>query len=398
MSQVKARPGELPEEADEDMRVRLTVLFIFLLLLPGCWSKYELTERGFVMGVAIDRNQNGQVELLTQIYRPSSPQADRPGNNPAESSINIETVSDTVMGAIRDIPIHLGRKAQWSHLRVILVGEQFSKKMDLMSMLDFFHRDHEPRSSVTLMITKGKAAKLLEKKPLIEQTTSQQLLRSSESSLLNTGKTLDTTLLDLILQVKSPNSDAAVAYVYEDKADPALWSAAGIALLRDGKLASVVPTEKVKGILILQNKLHNGIMEAPCEGKERVEETSEVLALSVEKKPHYVKGRLVVDVKIRGEIAATELKCTSIKNEADEKQFVRGIERQMEKEVTEALAFIQKEKLDVIGIGNAIYRKNPKAWNQMKDNWDRQFSEIPFSFDIKLKLITGGSISARPVD
>lgn len=379
------------------MRIKLPVIIIFLLLLPGCWSKYELTERGFVMGVAIDRNQKGQVELMTQIYRPSSPQADRPGNNPAQSSINIATVNDTVMGAIRDIPIHLGRKAQWSHLRVILVGEQFAKKMDLMSMLDFFHRDHEPRSSVTLMITKGKARKLLEKKPLIEQTTSQQLLRSGESSFRNTGKTLDTTLLDLIRQVKSPNSDAAVAYVYEDKADPKLWSAAGVALLRDGKLASVVPTEKVKGLLILQNKFHSGIMEAPCAGKEKVQETSEVLSLTVKKTPHYVKGSLVVDVKIRGEIAATELKCSTIKDEAEEKRFVGGVEGQMVKEAKEALAYIQHEKLDVIGIGNGIYRENPMAWSKLKENWDQQFSEIPFTFDIKLKLITGGSISAKPL-
>ncbi|MHA7966292.1 Ger(x)C family spore germination protein [Paenibacillus sp. CAU 1782] len=379
------------------MGKKLPVIILLLLLLPGCWSKYELTERGFVMGVAIDRNQKGQVELLTQIYRPSSPQADRPGNNPAESSINIATVNDTVMGAIRDIPIHLGRKAQWSHLRVILVGEQFAKQMDLMSMLDFFHRDHEPRSSVTLMIAKGKASKLLEKKPLIEQTTSQQLLRSGESSFRNTGKTLDTTLLDVIRQLKSPNSNAALAYVYEDKVNPALWSAAGVALLRDGKLDNVVPAEKVKGLLILRNQFHLGIMEVPCAGKEKVHETSEVLSLVVKKNPHFVKGRLVVDVKIRGEIAATELKCSTIKDEAEEKRFVGEVERQMEKEAKEALGYIQREKLDVIGIGNEIYSRNPKEWSKLKENWGQQFSEIPFMFDIKLKLITGGSISAKPL-
>ncbi len=138
----------------------LTAIFI---MLPGCWSKKELTELGFVMGIAFDQGKDGKIEMLTQVYRPTSVQSTASALTRV-SSINIKTSDDSVMEAVRDITIHLGRKAQFSHMRIIVVGEKLARSVNIGKLLDLFYRDHEPRSSVSLAIAKGKASKMLEKR------------------------------------------------------------------------------------------------------------------------------------------------------------------------------------------------------------------------------------------
>jgi hypothetical protein len=39
------------------------------------------------------------------------------------------------------------------------------------------------------------------------------------------------------------------------------------------------------------------------------------------------------------------------------------------------IQFSQKRKLDLIGFGEMIHRKQPKQWRKIKDNWDHLYSE-----------------------
>lgn len=370
-------------------------LLLSIFIVSGCWSKFELTERAFVMGVALDQGENGEIELLTQIYRPTSTQTLSSVSSSA-SSINIKTKDDSVMEAIRDIPIHLGRKAQWSHLRVIIVGEKLARSSNIGHLLDLFYRAHEPRGSVTIMISKGTAGKLFEKKPLIEQTTAQQFLRAKESSYITSAKTVDYNLLDLMLQLRSANGDAIVPFVYEDKKSKDIFSAAGLALLKDGKMKAVLPSSEVEGLLMLRNFYQSGVIEIKCPGKNGDYETAEVLSLNAKTKPQIKGDQISVNSTIVSDIAIGELKCSNIKSTEDEEEFIKKIEVKLSEQIKSTFQFLQSNKLDVIGIADTIYRSDPRKWERLKENWDTQFSELPFTIQIKLRLITTGTISGKP--
>ncbi|WP_169088724.1 Ger(x)C family spore germination protein [Paenibacillus sp. PL91] len=370
-------------------------LLLGLFIVSGCWSKFELTERGFVMGVALDQGEDGKIELLTQIYRPTSTQTVSSVST-ITSSINIKTSDDSVMEAIRDIPIHLGRKAQWSHLRVIIVGEKLARSNNLGHLLDLFYRDHEPRSSVSLMISKGTAGKLFEKKPLIEQTTAQQFLRAKESSHITSAKTVDNNLLDLMLQLRSASGDAIVSYVYEDKNSKDIFSAAGLALLKKGKMKVVLPASKVEGLLMLRNAYQSGVVEIKCPGKNGEHETAEILSLKVKTKPRIQGDEISASSTLVGDIAIGELKCSDINSAKAEMAFIKKVEEKLSKQIKNSFQFLQSNKMDVIGIADAIYRSDPRKWEDLKRNWDTQFSELPFTIKVRLKLITSGTISSKP--
>ncbi|KQO17192.1 Ger(x)C family spore germination protein [Paenibacillus sp. Leaf72] len=370
-------------------------LFMSFMLLTGCWSKYELTERGFVMGVALDETKDGKIEMLTQIYRPASVETGKSATTQT-SSVSIHTQDDTVMEAIRDIPIHLGRKAQWSHTRVIIVGEKLARNQDLGKTLDIFYRDHEPRSSVKLLISKGPAHKLLEKQPLIEQTTAQQILRTEEFSYLNAAKTMDTSLLDLLLQQESAHPDTVISYVYRNSNPEQTLSTAGLALIKNGKMKKVMPPDKVEGLLALRNEYHSGVLEIPCEGMKGEKETAEVLALRTASKVTMKDGNPIVSYRIKGELAITELKCTAIVSKKDEQAFLEKFSAALLRQTSATLKFLQKNKLEVIGIGNQIYRQSPGAWHKLQPDWDERFAELPIDVKVEFKLVTGGTMNSKP--
>lgn len=373
----------------------LLFLTAIIWILPGCWSKNELTERGFVMGVAIDQGKDGKIEMLTQIYRPTSAEGAK-GAATGPTTINISTNDESINEAIRDIPIHLGRKAQWSHMRVIIVGEKLARSVNIAKLLDLFYRDHEPRTTVSLMIAKGSASKMFEKKSLIEQTTAQQLLRAEESAYNNAAKTLNTSLLDLVKQLKSAHSDAVVSYIYEDK-QTEMFTAAGLALFKDGKMTGILPPGKLKGLIMLRNKFKSGIFEIPCEGRKNELETVEILSMHTRVKPKLSGDEIIVSVTVQGEASTGELKCSTIDKQADEAAFVHKMEEEMKSQIRSTIRFLQMNKTDVIGVGNYIYRRDPKKWNGLKETWDKKFAEIPFDIDVELKLITNGTTTGKTV-
>lgn len=368
------------------------------LLLSGCWNKEELDESGFVMAIAIDAGKDGRLDLTTQMYRPTIGRKGGTGESPsATANLLIKTSDYSVFEAIRDIPIYLGRKAKWSHLRIILIGEQLARSQDIGKLIDFFYRDHEPRPSVSIMIAKGRAEKLLEKQPAIEQTIGQQLLLTKKKTHQISAKSINTTLLKLALQINSPQGDALLSYVYEDKEDKNMLNAAGIALIKEGKMKGLLPSKKVEGLVILRDEFTSGIIQIPCPNRKRESESFEALELETKIKPKLSDDKVTVSVMTELDGAIGELKCTVIKTKKDEEEFARKIEEQIKKQMLDTIQVLQTHQVDAIGIGNMIARSHPKRWKTVRENWGNRFAEAEFIIRVKIKLMTTGTTVGRPI-
>lgn len=376
----------------------LIFLSAALLILPGCWNNRELDESGFVMAIAVDQGKGRELDLTTQMYRPvSGQQGGGGGGGSPSANLLVKTSDDSLFEAARDIPIHLGRRANWGHMRVIIIGEKLARSTDVGRLIDLFYRDHEPRHTISIMIAKGRADKILEQQPAIEQTIGQQLLLTKQVTYKSSAKSMDTTLLKLALMMNSPHGDTAITYVYEDKREKNVLNSAGLALLKKGKMKSILPSKKVEGLIMLRNEFQSGITEIPCPGKKLETESLEVLSLNTKLKPK-LAGDKVKNVQVRTQVegAIGELRCTDIKTRKDEAEFTHKVEEQIKKQMLDTIRILQKNKMDVIEIGNKIASSNPKKWEKMKDTWDKQFAAIPFDIQVKVKLITTGTVIGKP--
>ncbi|MDR6880711.1 Ger(x)C family spore germination protein [Bacillus sp. 3255] len=367
-----------------------------LFLLTGCWNKAELTEFGFVQAVAVDLSKEGKIELTTHFYLPSGGEAVS-NTPPRQRGVSIQTVGDTAFEAVRDIPIHFGRKAKWDHFRAILFGEEFAKEKGITEVMDYFMRDHEPRETVFVLIAKGPAKEVLNIKPFIESTIGQQIRRMVDSAAHYSAKTTRVPLLDLANQLKSETGVAMLPLIQINN-KPNIASVAGIAAIKDEKMTNQFMTPAdVESLLMMLNKYQSGVIEYPCgEPENNIHEALEVIALNGKVTPQ-VKGDKVlsrVSIKIKGSLG--EIRCSPMATKEDGRRLEQRISDYVENNLRKTITDLQKAKLDLIGIGNKIYRKDPAVWFKLKPDWEEHFAKSRFDIQVKVQVTNSGQDAGKP--
>lgn len=380
----------------------ITLPVCFLLVLTGCWDQFELTEFGFVQAVAIDITEEGKFVLTTHFYRPASGDSkSSTGGKENPSAITIKTEARTINEAIQNMMLRFGRKAKWDHMRIIIIGESLVKKTDIGSVLDFFRRDHGVRNTTLLMITKGKASDYLDIKPFIEQTIGQQFRGIEEAASSFTAKTVKTNLLDLSLQLRSEVGIGIIPYTYiskENNHNTAIVS--GLAVLKKGKLVSLIPARETESLLMLINKYERGMIEIPCNrnNKKRKKELEAVEVRDVKTKiTPVIKGNsLTIHVSSKMEGTITELRCSSLLTESEVKSFNKKFVKTVESDLQRLITHQQKNKIDILGIGNQIYNEKPVLWEKWKNDWDQHFVDSRFEIEVDGNILNTGMNIGKP--
>jgi spore germination protein KC len=358
-----------------------------LILLPGCWNRSEMTESGVVQALAIDQTSEGKIGLRTHIYKPGGGSETDPKSGKG-AFLNIHTEADSVFEAIRDISRKLGRKAQWSHTRIIMIGEQTAKNMDVNDITDFFIRDHEPRATISIVITQGNASEFLDVQPYIEHTLGQQLRTMEKAASRFTAKSVDISLLNLAIQSKSEVNSLFLPYARLNNDPLKSIDFEGVAILKDGKMVDYIPPVNVKTLLMLVDKYKGGIFEIPCtktgKGGKPLKETLEIRSVKSKVKPVIEGDSLHVQVSIKIKGFAGELHCSSVMNTGEATEYTTKIQNTIKEQVQKTVKLLKKKNADVIGIGNKIHKHNPEKWKKWKGNWDERFMNTPFNIDVNV--------------
>jgi spore germination protein KC len=388
--------------------LKLVCLLILVFSLTGCWDHYELPARGFVLGAAFDQTDDGRLKLTVQIYKPSQSVGGR-SDNTGKSYVNITTVDNSFVEAIRDIPVNLGRKAQLSHLRIILIGEKLAKSKGMGDALDSLFRDHEPRLTIAVAITEGEASRYLNAAPLIENTISQQLFEDERSASENSGKAYYMNLLRAAIQMKSEVSDTLIPYVYFNRTQGSpLSNIAGAAVVQEGRMVDQITPTQMESILALLDKYHGGIVQLECGDREdstadsapanHLSESVELTKVQTKCKvvPTQQPPKVKVHVDIRAEAAIVGLSCSNIESSESEAKLVKKVEQEMKKQFAGTVKVLQSKRIDVLGIGNEVYRTKPALWKQWKQNWRELFAEAEFDYSVHVQLFSTGTSVGKP--
>lgn len=360
-------------------------IMILLMLTPcltSCWDRFELTELGFVQALAIDKGEGNTIRLTTQLSKPTSESLTTIAYE------NIETQAATIPEAVRDIPLKLGRKAKWDHMQVLLISEELAKQRNLFNMLDFFRRGYEPRGTIQIVLTKGEAKNYLSKSTLIDQTTGQHLNNILEKSFRFNAKAIPTTLFDFDKDSLSEVGVAMLPYIHINQTNT--LTVAGMALLKNGHIEYLIPTDNVKKLLMLTNQYKSGSLEIPCVKSSQKKESFEIQTASTNIRPTIRNNKLTIDVytKIKG--SPFNLNCYTLKTPEEEIKYAKVVERTIKEKLQDMLTTLQHKKLDAIGIGNKIYYQNPKQWQKWKKNWDNVFAQSKSKIHVKVQITNKG--------
>lgn len=366
------------------------------LLLTGCWSKMELTERAFVLALAVDKGKEEPLEVTAQIYRPASQFGAPSVQATSTSFVNITLDGNSLSSIIRNTKTVSGRHSQFSHIQIILISEEVARER-LSSILDFFYRDPEIRLGTSVVIARGKARDYLAGKAMIENTLGSQVFKQLNFSANLAARAVNTTILDLAFQLKSESASAMLPIIMHDRQFKQNL-VQGIALAKpDGVVGRVAP-DKVPYLLLAANEYNYGVLEVPCGRGEAAgqKESLEVLRANSKVTPVLKGDSVSANIEVKIDASIGEMVCTMVRDMKDEAKYAKRIEQHFKEELESVLNTLQKQQTDVLGIGHKIYLRHPYRWKKMKPDWPETYARIPIKVNVQVDIANSKMMNPGP--
>jgi len=371
------------------MRARLSVLLVLLSLTLGCWNRLELERRAIILGIGVDK-VGEEIQLTAQIVKPAAVKG--PGETGGEGKPFWVTTGTgrTLLAAVKDMATGSGRELLFSHMRVIVVGEDLARA-GIGPVLDFFDRAAEGRRRTWLLVSKGEAKEILEtnmelQKVSVEALTDLLKARTDHSE----APGID---IQQFQRFRSTPGRAPVAgWVYtapsKEKGGPNRLHLRNSAIFRADKLIDYLDLTETRGLLWLTGQFKGGVTEIPCP-----DEDSKIFALEntrSESKLKVVKGdnglpKLIATVFTEGNLSEAP-ECGDLTDPG----FIKSLEQHQAEIIrTEIEATLSKARdlhADFLGFGEMIYRRFPMQWSRLEPDWEQTFPKLEVQIEVNAKI------------
>lgn len=383
---------------------KLIILIILTIFLSGCWSSKEVTDLSIAMGLGIDKDEEGY-SVTVQLINPSDISTQIPSTR---TGVTIyKSTGKTIFETLRKLTKKSPRKIYLSHLQTIVFGEDFAKE-GISNALDFFSRDHELRTDFYMLVAKdSKAEDVLKVLTPLEKIPALNMYKSLEMSEKAWAETYHVELDDLISTLLSDGKNPVLTGInltgdlsrgtskenVERIQSLATTSIDNIAVFKEDKLVGWLSSDESKGYNYIDDNINSTIINVPCSKEEVI--SVEIIRSKTKVKGSVEEGKPQIDIEVKSEANIGSVECDikllETENVYDlEKKVEQKIKEQMEKVLKVAQ---KKYKSDIFGFGEAIHREDPKAWKELKKDWNEKFSNMSVNIDVDLKLRRLGTVN-----
>ncbi|WP_423800585.1 Ger(x)C family spore germination protein [Neobacillus sp. SAB-20_R2A] len=389
----------------------LLVSICSLILLTSCWNRRELNQLGIVIGMGIDK-ADGKYLVTTQVVNPSEIAASigSGGNTPV---VVYQEKGATLFEAIRRTTTESPRKLYFSHLRLLVFGEEFSKN-GIGKSLDLLSRDPEFRTDFYITIAKNsQAGDVLKVLTAIEKIPVQQLYDSLLTSEKQWAPTLPITLDQLNSELIDAGKDVKLTGLmingplqageslgkYQQSQAETYLQFDEVGVFKKDKLLGWLSTDESKGLNYALGNVKSTIITVPCPEKGLA--SIKLIHTKTELKTKVSDGKPTGHIKITAAGKLGDVYCNTLDLSKPEtiSQLERKAEKKMKDNILKALHASQKKyKLDPFGFGEAARRDNPDFWHSVKNDWQQIFERMPVNVEVTVKVHDVGMIKNSPLN
>lgn len=369
----------------------LFALLIFLVfpLLSACTTT-ELGDLGLVMALGIDKDDSGYMATF-QVLNPG---AIASKSSVSESPFVLHSEKGNDLGEIeRRITAKVSKEMYFAHIRAVIIGEDLAAE-GIKEILDYLFRSSHFRSDYYFIIAKGTTAnKILSTVTPIDSVSGMKLYSAIENGKEWWAPTNSLKLVELVndINAKGINPVLAGVLIYQETED--MDSIKGLEKSRPTGLKftelGVFNDDKLVGWLDEQESLaYNNFVGKTVKSASWVDyDENTHVSLDMRMKKPKIKvslsdGKPVINVTLPAELIVAAIKgdvdfmdktnLDKLHSLADEK-MIDSCKKTLDK--------AQREfKTDIFGFGESIHRAYPKLWNELKDNWDTEFTQLQVSF------------------
>ncbi|MDD2180877.1 MAG: Ger(x)C family spore germination protein [Bacilli bacterium] len=366
-------------------KILIILVIISTLFLTGCWNYVGIDEFTIVAGIAIDKKDEENYLLTFEII-------DLSNSNKETGVVTklIQSTGKTIFDAIWDARATASNKLYFGDAMIIIINNEVARNDGISDFMNFFIRDGEIRETTIVLISKEEsAAELLKTKGVTQNIISFKIMDIISDSkainlyikgieLYNVINILKGQGVELVLPVFKKVISNENEVVRLD----------GMATFKDDKLDGFLSFEEVKYFLFGIDEIGSGILTFSTEGEDNHNVTIEIKKSNT--KIDYVKEdtkiKYTLKIEVEGflsEFNHQEKLLNSKKIEELEKIAAKNLKSRIEKVISD----IQKEgSYDILRLGNLIYRKDPKLWNELKKDWNNNFSTLDIKIDCKVDI------------
>jgi spore germination protein KC len=384
---------------------KILIMLLVVLTQTGCWGARELSDIAILAGAGFDIEAEDKFLFTAAIIIPENLKQSgggglQGGGSKAGAPVRVSTsTGGTVFRAIRNFIPHGCRRVYFAHSKVLVIGKEASQK-GIYPIIDFLIRDPEPRPDMSVLISETKACDSLRVYDGIEKIPALGIDRLIKSNA-NNGYALHVTLQDFneMLISETTSAVAPMAEVFEEigfeQEKTKRLRMTGTAVFKEDKLVGKLELEETRGLLWVMGEVKSAIVDvASFNGEEMVD--LEVISASSKITPELIEdGRVIIKVSVS---AVSNLGAQQATGDITTPESIAFLQDEQSKAIKqEIMAAIKKAKAynaDIFGFGEAVHRKYPAEWKELKAQWDQIFPEIDVQISVKSKLNGVGSITA----
>lgn len=379
--------------------VKIILLFLVILLCPGCLGGRELSELEIVIGIGIDSTESPDSILLTaQVVDVNQLGLSGNGGGGKEKKAywNVSFAGETIYEAVRQMTHKTANRIFLPHCQVVIYGRDVAEK-GLYKHFDFFVRSLELRLTSFVLIARDRAGDVLDAKPQTEDLPAINI-HNLVKSYGFTSHLYDVTLKEftsrLISEHTSPIAPIISVTGEGDNKDILI---SGLAVFNDDKMVGELDMDETRGLLWVINKVKSGVLLVPTP------ENTGIAAFEIESAKGKVRpeitdeGKIIMHIDIN--LKANLSEHTSVEEISNIETFELlqdGISEVVVSEITAAYEKSAKTSSDIFGFNELLQKKYKKMWPEYKDIWDEVYKNIKLDISVQSK-ITKTNLIKKPV-
>jgi spore germination protein KC len=387
--------------------VFLIVLLTIPILLSGCWSKKELTDLAIVAAMGVDKTEDGKYALTLQIINPGNVAGGmRGGGNQSPPVTIYSATGSNLVEASRRASSKISRRLYYAHTNLVVVGENLAREEGLAAIIDAIDRDHEFRITTTMVIThQSTAEELVKTLTPVDKIPANKVLKTLEFSEKKSGKSIKTSVQDVMKGLQSPNEVTVVSgfrlvgnpkhasqleNIQESEPESTL-KASGIAIIKEGKLVDWWYGRTARGTVWILDKIKGTNIN--IDWKEKKDAIAyQTIRQKTDVSAHVKNGRPSISIHSRVEGSIGEMNVpVDITDVKVISKMEKELEKEIKKEIKKAIELGQTNKADVFGFGEAIRRSRPNDWKKLKPMWnDVYFPELKVDVTVEAYIRRAG--------
>lgn len=380
--------------------LRIGIGLAGLTVLTSCYDSYPIKQTAIVMGTAIDQVQGLKGYKFTyEILRVGAggENASSGGDGRSEKNMSkgvyFRVQADNMFEGFRKVILSTKRRPYFNHNRVWIVSEKVARD-NIMKPFDPVFRNQMLRLRSYLFVTTDDPEKILTIPVLLESLTAMELAISLDTLRFVGGAAGTAELIDIYRMLSGPVQASFVPVInISQQVDSEITKLVGFAVIRGDRMVGKIEGIEATALSMLRGEIRGGVLKTSGQASNKEIEI-ELLNEKLKLKTQLKNGKLTANIEIllKGKIANAPLDYNLYEPGVKQK-IDNDVESWVKDLVKPVLHKLQKEyRADILNIGLQVYRRQPHAFNKVKDNWEEVFANADINVKVKADIYHTGMI------